>query len=60
MFVCSFTAVDHVAVCLHAGVSWLPGLPSQALQALGEVLDVPCFNRLLGACLSQPGAGLSW
>jgi len=38
-----------------AGVSWLPGLPQQVLQALGEVLRHDCFNRLLAACLAQPG-----
>jgi hypothetical protein len=44
-----------VLCCCFAGVSWLPGLPSLVLQALSEVVDGPCFNRLLAACLTQPG-----
>lgn len=46
-------------LCYGAGVSWLPGLPSQVLQALSEVLDTPCFNRLLAACLTQTGEGMT-
>lgn len=41
--------------CCELGISWLPGLPSQVLQAVGEVLETPCFNRLLAACLTQQG-----
>lgn len=46
-----------VFVCcvISTGISWLPGLPQQVLQALSEVLDTACFNRLLAACLTQPG-----
>jgi len=36
-------------------VSWLPGLPSQVLQALQEVLPEGTYMPLLATCLAQPG-----
>jgi hypothetical protein len=48
-------AAAGMCVRVRLGVSWLPSLPSQALQALQEVLSQQRYLQLLGACLQQPG-----
>jgi hypothetical protein len=50
------TASSGVTVRVRLGLSWLPGLPSQVLQAVQEVLSQQRYLQLLGACLLQPGA----
>jgi hypothetical protein len=43
------------SVRVRLGLSWLPSLPQQVLQALHEVLSQQRYLQLLGACLLQPG-----
>lgn len=41
-------------------LSWLPGLPTQVLQALQEALPEQVYLHLLGACLQQQGEIYRW